>query len=98
MKAIETKETYRKLYSEIGEILFRHDLVGIASEENKDEYNPEVGSILPRLKEAKSQSDVQDILYEEFMHWFGRETIPDKDDGKYEKAAREIWAVWQKTG
>ena len=35
-----------------------------------DEYDPEVSTILPRLREARSAADVQKIIYEEFVHWF----------------------------
>jgi hypothetical protein len=69
MKANETRKAYKKLYAEIEEILFHHDPVGIAFEENKNEYDLEVGTILPRLKKAESQSAVEDIVFEEFLNW-----------------------------
>jgi hypothetical protein len=76
----ETRKAYKELYREIEEILFRHDLAGIAFEENKDEYDLEVGTILPRLKKAESETDVQDIVFDVFTNWFGNETIPDRND------------------
>ena len=39
-----------------------------------DEYDPEVGTILPRLRGATSASDVHRIVHEEFVRWFGVET------------------------
>jgi hypothetical protein len=48
-------------------MLFRHDLMGSASEENKNEYDLEVGTILPRVKKAEFQSAVVDIVFDEFF-------------------------------
>jgi hypothetical protein len=44
------KIRYGKLFEEASSILFRHDPIGIAFDnENTDEYEAEVGTILPRL-------------------------------------------------
>jgi hypothetical protein len=53
------KERYHLLYDEILDIVFRHDPIGINFETNADEYEPEVGTILPRLKEAASPNDLR---------------------------------------
>jgi hypothetical protein len=63
MNKTEIRKSYGTLYIELEEILFRCDPIGINLEENKDEYDPEVNTILPRLKEAKSEYDVQNIIY-----------------------------------
>ena len=42
----------KALFDEINEILFRHDPMGISFGDNTDEYDLEVGTILPRLREA----------------------------------------------
>ena len=66
------KAEYGQLYTDIEQILFRHDPIGIAYEghdsveDNPDEYAPEVETILPRLRTANSADDVADIVYEEF--------------------------------
>lgn len=56
-----------------------------------DEYDPEVGTVLPRLRGATSCSDVRTILYEEFVHWFGDEVAGRIE--QYDQAAENIWAV-----
>jgi hypothetical protein len=89
-------QSYRKLHADIEEILFRRDPMGISSKGNKSTYDPEVETILPRLKEAQSESDVHTIIREEFIRWFGLATTAHKGDGSYEEAAREIWAAWQR--
>jgi hypothetical protein len=88
MKETKITQSYRKLYSEIEEILFRCDPMGISSKENKGEYDPEVETIIPRLKEARSESDGHKIICEEFIRWFGPNTAGDKTNGRYEEAAR----------
>ena len=67
----QMKEAYTDLYDDLLAIIFRHDPVGICGETNTDEYDPEVGSILPRLREAHSAADVCGIVHEEFVAWFG---------------------------
>ncbi len=76
------------------ELLFRLDPVGLNFETNTDEYSSEVGTILPRLKDAKSDCDVLTIVQEEFAHWFNL-----SDDQlarlKYHELAVEIWRLWR---
>lgn len=94
MKTNKLRQNYKELYSKVEEILFRHDPIGINSEENKDEYDPEVSTILPRLKDAKSEDDVINIVYAEFANWFGADTAGDKNSTTYKKTAEEIWTAW----
>src|SRR5258708_27143011 len=44
------KVEYRHLFGQVESLLFRHDPVGINFETNIDEYDPGVGTILPRLR------------------------------------------------
>jgi len=95
------KLQFETLFTEIEQILFKHDPVGIAFvghenvADNRDEYAPEVGTILPRLNTARSADDVTDIVYEEFISWFGdRETAGPK--AKYEALSVDICAAWNR--
>ncbi len=83
---------YRQLYDEVAEILFRADPIGINYESNIDEYEPEVETILPRLKEAASAEELRRIIYEEFMYWFSG--IDIGPESKYHGIASETWAAW----
>jgi hypothetical protein len=56
-----------------------------------DEYDPEVGTVLPRLRGATSCGDVRTILHEEFVHWFGDEVAGRIEH--YDQAAESIWAI-----
>jgi len=56
-----------------------------------DEYEPEVGTVLPRLRGATSSGDVRTILHEEFVHWFGDEVAGRIEH--YDQATESIWAI-----
>jgi hypothetical protein len=89
------KERYGSQYDEILSILFRHDPIGINFETNVDEYEPEVDTILPRLKEARSPDELRRIIHEEFLHWFNGEDTAGPETN-YDKIAREVWAAYQR--
>jgi hypothetical protein len=87
------KAAYGRLFDEISEILFRHDPIKINYGSNTDEYEPEVGTILPRLKEAHSASELRRIIYEEFARWFNDDVSSEES---YEAIAQEVWAAYQR--
>ncbi|WP_375056086.1 hypothetical protein [Zobellella sp. DQSA1] len=40
----------------------------------EDEYDPEVGTILPRLQLSLSESELCCIIHQELPHWLGKAT------------------------
>jgi hypothetical protein len=86
------KAEFGPLFAEVSAILFRCDPMRINYGFNSDEYDPEVGTILPRLKQCRSVRDVQKVVYEEFEQWFG---IPGEQQ-KYRAPSQEIWSAWQR--
>lgn len=87
------KEQYGQLFDSVSALLFQHDPIGIAFEnENTDEYDAEAGSILPRLQRCKSFTDALRAVHEEFVRWFGAETAGPQD--AYSTIASEIWQLW----
>ena len=75
------------------DVLRRHDPIELISiGAPHDEYDPEVGTILPRLKEASSARDVQQVLHEEFTKWFNAELAGPSES--YQAAAQELWQGW----
>jgi hypothetical protein len=88
------KEEYREVYDNVVSLLFRHDPIGIKFETNTDEYEPEAGTILPRLRSCLSESDALRIIHEEFVHWFGAETAGPQE--RYVQISTEIWQLWRK--
>ncbi|MDQ2732551.1 MAG: hypothetical protein M3Y56_12910 [Armatimonadota bacterium] len=87
----ELKETYKNLYERLNSILFSHDPIGIDLGNNKGEYEPEVGAILPRLKEVTSVDELRRVVHEEFIHWFGAKTAGP--ESRYDQVAAEFWQV-----
>lgn len=53
----QLKAKYGDLFDSAAALLFRHGPVGINFEVNHDEYQAEVGSILPRLHDCQSADD-----------------------------------------
>jgi len=90
----QLKAEYGDVFDSVAALLFRHDPIGIAFEnENTNEYEPEAGTILPRLRGCASASDVLCVVHEEFCRWFGSETAGSA--GRYAQIADETWQLWQ---
>lgn len=82
---------YLSLHRGLTELLYRHDPVGLAAVgAPKDEYEPEVGTIIPRLKDANGPDDVRRIVHQEFLRWFGAEEQAGPESA-YRDIAQEIW-------
>jgi len=84
---------YGELFNSTAALLFRHDPVGINFELNTDEYEPEAGTILPRLRDCQSANDVQKVVHEEFVRWFGGSSAGPLES--YAEISSEIWHLWQ---
>jgi hypothetical protein len=87
------KVQYRALFDSMASLLYRHDPIGINFDDNKDEYEPEAGTILPRLSSCRSVEDVLQMVHEEFVRWFDRGTAGPPEH--YQKIASEVWQLWQ---
>ena len=86
----ELKRQYRSAYDQLSSILFEEDPIGINFEKNSDEYEPEVGTILPRLPSTVSVEDVRRVVHEEFVRWFDH--IVAGPPERYQKIAERLWA------
>jgi hypothetical protein len=84
------RREYGELYDRVSRLLFRSDPIGINFEDNTDEYEPEVDTILPRLRACVSPEDVQRVVYEEFCRWFSVDDAGHLEH--YEQIGRDIWA------
>ena len=95
------RRRFGRLYTDVLEILQRHDPVRIAFV--PDEYEPEVDTILLRLEGVSSEDELRRIIYEEFVWWFStaealswQEKLDHNGAGpesKYEGIASEIWRL-----
>ena len=89
------KAEYGRLFDSISALLYRHDPIGMVfhSDENTDEYEPEAGTILPKLNGCRSEADVLQVVHAEFVSWFDSGTAGPQEH--YKKIATEIWQLWQ---
>jgi hypothetical protein len=92
----ELKRNYGELFDRAVELLLRHDPIGINFGQGADEYEPEVGTILPRLAQCSSAGDVRRVVHEEFVRWFDPSTAGD--ESRYEVIAQELWELWRASG
>lgn len=60
---------------------------------NDGEYDPETGTIIPRLPDCESRLDVRRVIPEEFIRWFSLVDAGPED--RYQKAAKRVWTLWQ---
>ena len=91
---LKSRKDYQNLHRALTALLYRHDPIGLAAAGcPKDEYEPEVSTIIPRLKEAKSAEDVRRLVYREFLRWFdGEETAGP--EAAYSSIAQDIWETF----
>ena len=89
------KKAYGALYDDVSQLLFEADSIGLAACGcPNDEYEPEVGTILPRLRTANSADEVAAIIREEFARWFGPLEAGKKK--RYMQVAGKIWDRYQR--
>jgi hypothetical protein len=82
---------YEELYDRVSAILFEEDPIGITFDDNLDEYEPEVDTILPRLKACHTVAHVQAVVHEEMVGWFDS-TIAGPAE-RYATIASRTWAL-----
>jgi hypothetical protein len=84
---------YGELLERVTELLARHDPIGLIElGMPMDEYEPEVGTIVPRLRSASSPDDVRRIVHEEFERWIDSDT--GGPPSHYDAVGDELWALW----
>jgi len=85
----ELRSAYRVACEHVSSILLAEDPVGIDAQPHGDEYEPEAGTIVPRLRNSRSVDEVRRMVHEEFVAWFGVVTAGPSE--KYQTIARRIW-------
>jgi len=83
------------LFGRVTEILIKHDPMRIGYEVNPDEYEPEAGTIIPRLANCSDYLDARKMIHEEFIRWFYDDV---GDETEYTDVAKEIWDAWIDVG
>lgn len=85
------KAEYGQLFDDLLAKFFADDPMRINFEVNRDEYSPEIRTILPRLHECQSEYDAQRVIHEEFTRWFG----DPGPEAHYANVASQVWKRWQ---
>ena len=83
---------YRELFDRIAALLFRRDPIRIGADAPADEYEPETGTILPRLRNCRSEDDARQVVHKEFVRWFGPDLAGPEES--YGEISSEIWRLW----
>lgn len=82
-----------QFFAAVSNALFQHDPIKINFQINTDEYDPEAGTVIPRLENCSSVYDVVTVLHEEFVLWFGSGVAGERS--RYVGAAKDIWNLFQ---
>ena len=88
------RRQFGQLFDDCVREFYRADPIQLAPSVPIDEYDVEVGTVLPRLKECSGPADVQRVLHEEFCRWFNPEIA--SPSSKYEVLSHRIWALYLK--
>jgi hypothetical protein len=86
---------YHALYDELLEILFQLDPIGV-HRTTTDKFVPEVATILPRLRDARSPDDVEQIIQQELRRWYGRRRLANQDPERLTDATIAICTAWNR--
>jgi len=86
---------YRALYDELLEILFQIDPIGVHGS-NTEKFVPELATILPRLPDARSPEDVEQIIQEELRRWYGSRRLANQDPERLTDATIAICSAWNR--
>lgn len=75
----------------VKKVLLDEDPIGIYSEQDKntDEYDSEAERIAERLSTCKSPEDVQSLVWDVFVRYFGEEIAGSREE--YCKIASRLW-------
>ena len=91
-QAKRLKRDYVALVEAVSTVIDRADPIGLlAGGAPLDGSTPEIGTILPLLKTAEGPEEVQKIVHEEFMRWFGSDIAGPQD--AYHQTGLDVWHV-----
>ncbi|MEA2489119.1 MAG: hypothetical protein QOH21_911 [Acidobacteriota bacterium] len=85
------KREYPAMFEDLAAYLYDQDPMGLNYGINPDEYESEVGTILPRVFEAETAAEIVGVIREEFERWFGPR-LPI-ENATYEDLAAGIFTI-----
>jgi hypothetical protein len=84
------KREFRVLRGDVSSAIAAADPINLLSlGAPADEYDREVDAILARISEARGVDDIQTIVHDEFVRFFGMDTAGARE--RYAAAAQAIW-------
>jgi hypothetical protein len=83
-----------QFFAAVSNTMFEHDPIGINFTINTDEYDPEAGTVIPRLSACQTVDNVTTVLHEEFVQWFGADIAGHR--AAYIELAQALWTLSQK--
>ncbi|HEU5219828.1 MAG TPA: hypothetical protein VFU23_14305 [Gemmatimonadales bacterium] len=90
----ELHRQFPQLFDACVREFYRSDPIRLAPHAPLDEYEPQVITVLPRLPECTGQPDVQRVLHEEFVTWFGADVAGPIS--RYSTLSYTVWALYQR--
>ena len=86
--------THDTLDQKVTSILAAHDPLGLcAMGAPQDEYSLEARTIVPRIDEANSSTELRRVIHQEFVRWFGLSVAGTEE--RYTAIAEELWILGQ---
>jgi hypothetical protein len=79
------------LFANVSRVLFECDPIGLNFVSNTDEHESEAGTIIPRLQTAKGVDEVEQIVYDELMKWFGPAVV--RPTTNVRGCAERLWSL-----
>ena len=88
----KVRAEHPELFEKVSAAMYKEDLIDIDFGDNPDEYDPEAGTVIPRLKDCQNADDVATVLHEEYILWFDEEIAGTRES--YENLGNTIWGIW----
>ncbi|XZG70862.1 hypothetical protein ACTSKR_03065 [Chitinibacteraceae bacterium HSL-7] len=79
-------------FMHVCELLHEHDPMPIQLVPDADGFAAEAGTVIRNLPQCQSVADVQELLYNTFVHWFTEEFAGARC--QYQDAALAVWQAW----
>ena len=75
LKLNTVKSAHGVQFGELRTIINMHDPIGLIEiGAPEDEYDPEVKTIIVQLENGMTVQQIHDLIYKEFLRWFGDKT------------------------
>jgi len=95
MSNADKKKAFFTLRAEVTRLVNAADPIGLlAGGAPSDEYSPEIGTLLPRLRRANSEAHLRQILHAQFVEWFDADTAGTESE--YAALAADLWGIRKK--